>query len=230
MFLLLAPVQGIQPGSLSPEIVHEKVIGELGKVKQIGDQIGNSSLAINKLPDKAQRKALEVQAGSVFNISGRNSELVEIGNQIKAAVKAAGKTLAKNTKAVFGAKAEILTAIGGLEVDVASGKYSIDAAFARGKRADKIIRATIQIAENGGLDDKKVALENIQTLKEFQNVPSVALALAKNAAKVAKLETEASNPVLLPFLAASTGGKAAKGLSERFNPAEALKGQKGKAA
>ncbi|GEM_PF-3256998 len=208
MFLLLQPTQGIQPGAFNPTVIHEKVVGELAKVKQIGEQIGNASLAINKLPDKAQRKQLEVQAGSVFNISGKASELVEISKQLRLALKAASKDLDKNTKAVFGAKADILQAIGELEVDIAHGKYSVDAAFGRSKRADKIIRATIQIAESGGLDDKRVALENIQSLKEFQNVPVVALALAKNAPRIAKLETATQNPALLPFLtAAAAGGK-----------------------
>ena len=211
MFLLqVAAPQGIRPGAFNPAVIHEKVVGELAKVKQIGEQIGNTSLAIGKLPDKTQRKQLEVQAGSVFNISGKASELVEISKQLRHALKAASKELDKNTKAVFGAKADILQAIGELEVDIASGKYSVDAAFARSKRADKVIRATLQIAESGGLEDKKVALENIQSLKEFQNVPTVALALAKNAPRIAKLETATQNPALLPFLtAASLGGKQA---------------------
>ncbi len=217
----VAPAQGgIAPGSFSPQVLHEKVTSELRKVKDIGDQIGNSSLAINKLPKGPQKQQLQVAAGSQFNISGKQSELVEISKQLTAAIKTAGKTLAKNTKSVFGAKAEILKSIGELEVDIASGKYSIDAAFARSKRADKIIRASLQIAENGGLEDKTVALENIQALKEFQNVPSVALALAKNATRLAKLETEASNPALLPFIAAGAGGKAAQGLADKYtNPA-----------
>ena len=212
--MAVAPPQGIQPGAFNPQVIHDKVLGELGKVKQIGEQIGNTSLAINKLPDKAQRKQLEVQAGSVFNISGRNSELVEISKQLRTALKAASRELDKNTKAVFGAKAEILQAIGELEVDVAGGRYSVDAAFGRSKRADKIIRATLQIAESGGIEDKKVALENIQQLKEFQNVPTVALALAKNATRIAKLETATQNPALLPFLTAAAGGKAGKGFDK----------------
>ena len=45
-------------------------------------------------------------------------------------------------------------------------------------------------------------------MKEFQNVPVVALALAKNAPRIAKLETATQNPALLPFLtAAAAGGK-----------------------
>ena len=220
-----APVQGIQPGALNPQIVHEKVIGELKKVGELGQEIGNPSIAIKSLPDKAQRKTLEVKAGSVFNIAGKNSELVEISKQIKTALKTASRDLDKNTKAAFGAKAEILEAIGQIEVDVASSKSSIDAAFARSKRADKIIRATLKIAESGGLEDKRVALENIQALKEFQNVPTVALALAKNAARIAKLETAAQNPALLPFLSAASGAKSGRGL-EKFGQDAVTGGKK----
>ncbi len=221
-----APVQGIQPGSLKAEVLQKKVLEELQKVKQFEGQIGNPSLSIKKLPDKAQRKQLEVSAGSNFNIAGKQSELIEIAKQLTAAVKAAGKDLAKNTKAVFTAKAEILRRIGEVELAIASGSYSIEDAFKKGKRADVIIQQALKIAESGGLDDKATALEFIQTLKEFQNVPTVALALAKNAAKVAKLETESQNPALLPFLsAAAGGGKAAKGLADKY-PAELLGGKK----
>ena len=199
----MAPVApaGIAPGSFNPQVLHEKVTGELGKLKSIGEKIGNPSVSINKLPDKQTRQRLLVEVGSQLNISGKQSELVGIAKELNAAVKAAGKNLPKNTKAVFNAKAEVLKSIGELEVDIASGKYSVDAAFARSKRADKIIRASLQIAESGGLEDKQVALESIQSLKEFKNIPSVALALAKNAAKVTKLETESTNPALLPFIA-----------------------------
>ena len=222
-----APVQGIQPGSLKADVLQQKVLGELRKVKEFEGQIGNPSLSIKKLPDKAQRKQLEVSAGSNFNIAGKQSELIEISRQLLAAVKAAGRDLAKNTKAVFTAKAEILKRIGEVELDIASGSYSIEASFKRSKRADTIIQQALKIAESGGLEDKATALEFVQTLKEFQNVPTVALALAKNAAKIAKLETESQNPALLPFLsAAAGGGKAAKGLAEKYNPADLLGGKK----
>lgn len=226
-----APVQGIQPGSLKAEVLQQKVLGELRKVKEFEGQIGNPSLSIKKLRDKAQRKQLEVAAGSNFNIAGKQSELIEISKQLLAAVKTAGKDLAKNTKAVFTAKAEILKRIGEVELDIASGRYSIEDSFKRSKRADTIIQQALKIAESGGLEDKATALEFVQTLKEFQNVPTVALALAKNAAKIAKLETESQNPALLPFLsAAAAGGKAAKGLADKYNPADLLGGKAGKHA
>lgn len=212
-----APVQGIQPGSLSADVIHRKVLDELKKVKDVGEQIGSPSLSIRRVPDKTQRKQLEVSAGSNFNITGKTSELVEISKQLNHAVKAASRDLDRNTKAVFTAKAEVLQIIGGIELDIARGTYSVDDAFKRSSRADKLIKATLKIAESGGLEDKQVALDNIQALKEFQSVPSVALALAKNAAKIAKLETQSQNPALLPFLAsAAGGGKAAKGLAEKY--------------
>ena len=209
MFLLLAPTpvsqgQGIAPGSLNSQALHRKVTEELTKVQEIGAQIGPPTTAINKVADKPTRKRLEVEAGSKFNVTGKNAELIELGNQIAQAVKTAGKTLAKNAKAVLEAKAKILKAVGEVEVAIASGKSSLDAAFK--KRADVIIQQSLVIADKGGFEDTSIALENIQLLEQFQNVPSVALALAKHGVKITGLKTQASNPALAPFLNKAAGG------------------------
>lgn len=218
--MVAAVSQALPAGALSGSVIHEKVIDELVKVKRVQTQIGNPSIAINRLPDKNQRKTLQVQAGSVLNISGKDSELVEIAKQLKAAVKSAGKALTGNTKKVFEAKAQFLEALGGIEVDIASGKYSVDDAFKRSGRIDKLIKATIQIAEYGGLEDKNIALENIKALKEFQDVPSVALALGKHAPKIAKIESETSNQALLPFIAASSKAQGLQGFETAKKPPE----------
>lgn len=215
-------VQGIAPGSLNAGAIHRKVTEELGKVKEIGDQLGAPTIAINKVPDKTARKKLEVEAGSRFNVTGKNAELIELGAQIAQAVKIAGKTLAKNAKAVLEAKAKILKAVGEIEVAIASGKSSLDVAFK--KRADVIIQQSLVIADKGGFEDTSIALENIQLLEQFQNVPSVAMALAKHGVKITGLKSQASNPALAPFLnKAASGGNTPSDLAaknRKFNPAD----------
>ena len=210
----VAPVQaGPAAGQFSADALHQEISTEFGKLHKFSGQI--ATVAPNKLPDKQERGRLIVELGSELNVSGKDSLLVTNANGIKQAVKQAGKSLEKTTKNILLAKAQILEAVGRIELAVANGKNSLEQAF-KGN-VDKIITASIQIAQLGSLDDKQIALENIELLKTFNNVPSVTQALAKHATKILKIEAEVKNPTLAPFFTrAAHGGGTPPSLGQQY--------------
>ena len=199
----------IQAASLLPKDTHAQVKREADKLALFLQQKEElATTPINKLPlPKEQKTAFKVTVGGELNVHEGKAALRQRAVLIKRAISQGGKELTKDQKAFFGAQQAVCEFLGEIEEKIVKGNTSYSVAFKR-KKVDGYIRATLTLAEKGGMDPT-IAIENIELLEKFkEKLPEVSAAFAKNADKIQKLKNKASNPALAPFYAkaASVGG------------------------
>jgi len=225
MFLLLAPgavgakPAGPQAGQFYGGRFVKQVQDEAAKITEISTEAGNNpTISLSQISDKVLRAKLMGVAPSKLNMSGKFTELESTAKELEAALKAAkaGKFLEKGEIVSLQCHVQILKAFGEIEKGFGSGKQSLEKAFA--KKADSAIRSIASLGEKGSREDKAMALQYLTIFRGFQNVPSVNLSLAKNAARLTKVEAIQQNSQALQFmnpqLASTLGEKAQSGAGQ----------------
>ncbi len=211
MFLLFQ----LTPGSLAPKETHTAVVAEFQKLRRFLDHHDGAlvSSSINKLPiKKADKTALKVTMGGELNIHDGKAVLAERARQINKAISQAKKGLSKDEKAILSAQAQVCAFVGKIEEQIVKGNTSFTQAFSK-KEVDKYIRATLAIAEKGGMDPS-IAVENIELIEQFKDkLPGVAESIGKNSDRISKLKNRSSDPNLSPFYA-KAGGEGAAALDK----------------
>lgn len=200
-------VGAVQAGSLIPKETHAQVKKEAEKLALFLQQKEElATTAINKLPlPKEQKVAFKVTVGGELNVHEGKSALRHRAALIKQAIKQGGRELTKDQKAFFGAQAAVCEFLGEVEEKIVKGNTSYSAAF-KHKKVDGYLRATLTLAEKGGMDPT-IAIENIELIEKFkEKLPEVSAALAKNAAKIQNLKNKATNPALAPFYTKAADG------------------------
>lgn len=205
MFLfLVGPTQaaGITAGRFHGAKLVHAVQEEASKLTSIIAEAGNNpTISLKQIPDKNLKNRLLGIAPSTLNMSGKSSTLEidakELEQTLSAAKKA--KILDKNELIVLQSHVQIHKAFGEIERLYGGGSYSPEKAF--GKKIDSAIRSIAAIGEKGTKEDKVYALKYLNIFKkQFQNIPAVNLSLAKNAARLAKLESVQQNDMLKQFM------------------------------
>lgn len=208
MFVLKVALGTIAPGSLAPKANHDAIKVEMEKLERFlsihdGALVTNS---INKIPGlkSADRTALKVTMGGELNIHDGTAVLTSRHKQIDRAISLAKKGLSKDEKALLSAQSQLCAFVGKVEEQIVKGKTSFTDAFKK-KEVDKFIRATLLIAEKGGMDPT-IAIENIEMIEKFkEKLPGVSESLAKNSDRISKLKNKSADPNLAPFFAKAHG-------------------------
>ena len=233
-----APTQGIAPGQYSPDRIHDAVFTNLRKFKEIEEQVGGAYTPIKSLPKKAKTD-LRTAIGAKFDINGSTSLLVQDAANIRVGIKRIKKDKRK-LAALGGAEkaeiilkqADVMEQVGKAQLALKKKEGAINDAFKGPAKA--IFDASVAMAKIKHPDGQSLALQNFQILDEL-GFATLQEGKGKHGQFIAELQTQvsqqANDPDILPFVAATGGGKAAKGLADKYNPADLLKGAgKNKAA
>ena len=197
-----APGATITAGRFHGKKLVKAVEEEADKLANIMAEAGNNpTVSLKQIPDKNLKNRLLGVAPSTLNMSGKITTLEIDAKELEQTLKAAkqAKILDKNELIIMQSHVQIHKAFGEIERLYGGGSYSAEKAF--GKKVDSAIRSIAAMAEKGTKDDKVYALKYLNIFKKkFQNIPAVNLSLAKNAARLAKLETVQQNDMLKQFM------------------------------